>query len=98
MASVIELTAIAGDSNFQARVQYHMVQKALEVAAATPTSADMPLIQRILDLTEPVRPWCIAAVCNATIAAATYTLLDGSEITDGDLQYQIYTQWAAFLI
>ncbi len=98
MASVTELVQIAQNGTFQDRVRYHMVEKALAVAAATPTAQDMPLIQRILDLTESPQPWAIAAVCNPTIAAATYTLLDGSEITDGDLQYQIFTQWPAFLI
>ena len=99
MAAVVDLVQIAQNGTFQDRVQYHMVQKALEVAAVTPAgAADMPLIQRILNLEEPVRPWAIAAVCNPTIAAATYTMLDGSEITDGDLQYQIYQQWAAFLL
>lgn len=98
MASVVDLVQIAQNGTFQDRVEYHMTQKALDVAAGGPTAPDMPLIQRILDRIEPVRPWATAAVCNPTIAAATYTLLDGSEITDGDLQFQIYQQWAAFLI
>lgn len=98
MATVITLALIAENSNFQLRVEYHMVQKTLEVVAAGYTAQEAPLIQRILDRTEPVRTWAIAAVCNPTIAAGTYTLGDGSEITDGDLQYQIYQQWTAFVV
>lgn len=94
---VYSLTLIARDSAFQERVKYHMAEKALAVHAGAPTAADLRLIQKVLDGAEPVAQWALAAVTNATIAAGTHTL-DGSSISDSDLQYQIHSQWAAFLV
>ena len=74
-----------------------MCEKALLVAGADPTASDQALIQKILNGDEPVRMWAVAALTNSTIAAGTHSG-DGSTISDGDLQYQVHSQWAAFRI
>jgi hypothetical protein len=45
--------------------------------------------------TESARQCAVAACTNATISSGTHAG-DGSTISDGDLEYQIYQQWLAF--
>lgn len=97
MATIAELTIIAQNTDFQRRVAFLMMEKALAVATDSPTAGDMALVQKILDGRENAASWALAAVTNATIAAGTHTE-DGTSISDGDLRYQIYQQWLAFRI
>lgn len=100
MASAILMAKIANDPDFQKRVEYFMTRKALTVAAQTdpaPDGGDNALIQRITRGSESVRLWALAATTNFTIASGTHAG-DGSTISDGDLEYQISQQWAAFKV
>lgn len=94
---VNSLTIISNAPEFQRRVRYHMIQKALLVQSGAPSQSDNVLIQKILDGSEPLAPWCIAAVTGSTIAAGSYSL-DGLTIPDSDLQAQVHAQWPAFLL
>lgn len=100
MASAILMAKIANDPDFQKRVEYFMTRKALAVAINTnpvPDNNDMALIQKILRGNESVRLWAVSACTNATISSGTHAG-DGSTISDNDLEYQVYSQWAAFKI
>lgn len=100
MATAIQMSKIANDPDFQKRVEYYMTRKALAVAVDTdpvPDNNDMALIQKILRGNESVRLWAVAACTNATIATGTHAG-DGSTISDSDLEYQVYQQWASFKI
>ena len=94
------MAKIANDPDFQKRIEFFMTRKALLVAASTnpvPDNNDMALIQKILRGGESVRQWAVAACTNATISSGTHAG-DGSTISDGDLEYQVYQQWTAFKI
>jgi hypothetical protein len=95
--NIVDLTQIARSPEFQRRVEYLMVEKAIAVNASNPTSADAALIQKVLNGSEPILPWAIAALTDATIAAGTHNL-DGSTITDASLRAQVGEQWAAFTL
>ena len=95
--NISDLTQIARSGVFQQRVEYLMTEKALAVNAGTPSTSEAVLIQKILNGQEPVLPWAIAALTDATIAAGTHTL-DGASITDADLRAQVGEQWAAFTL
>lgn len=100
MASAILMAKIANDPDFQKRVEYFMTRKALAVSAQTdplPDTSDMALVQKVLRGESPVRLWSVAACTNYTIASGTHAG-DGSTIVDGDLEYQISQQWAAFKV
>ena len=100
MASAILMAKIANDPDFQKRVEYYMTRKALAVAesvAPLPDGNDNTLIQRILRNQENVRLWAVAACTNSTIAAGTHAG-DGSTVIDGDLEFQINSQWNAFKV
>lgn len=100
MASAILMAKIANDPDFQKRVEYYMTRKALAVAEDTdpaPDPNDEALIQKILRGNESVRLWSVAACTNATIASGTHAG-DGSTISDSDLEYQVFSQWAAFKV
>lgn len=100
MAAAILMAKIANDPDFQKRVEYFMTRKALAVAAQTdpaPDPNDEALIQKILRGGESIRLWAVAACTNATISSGTHSG-DGSTIADGDLEYQVYEQWAAFKV
>jgi hypothetical protein len=94
--NIADLTQIARNGDFQRRVEYLMMEKALAVNSGTPSAAEKALIQKVLNGAEPVLPWAIAALTDATIAAGTHTL-DGATITDADLRAQVGEQWAAFV-
>lgn len=93
---ILSLTGIAANGDFQRRVRYLMTKAALaQLAAQDPDPADVLLGQRILQGTEGVSQWALAAMTNSTIAAGLHAS-DGSTITDSDLEFTVNSLWAAF--
>src|SRR3990172_9903301 len=93
---IFDLTRIADNNDFRARIRYLMVKAALaKLVAATPPAEDILLGQRILDDGESVAAWATAALTNATIAAGAHAA-DGSTIVDPDLEFAINNFWPAF--
>ena len=91
-----ELAQMARNENFQRRIQYLMVKAALaKLNAETPSQADILLGQKILNGEEPLPIWTVAALTNPAIAAGAHAL-DGSTITDNDLEFSVNSLWAAF--
>lgn len=77
------------------RIRYLMTKAALaKLAAATPSSADILLGQRILKSTESVDAWSLGAMTNPTIAAGAHQM-DGSTILDADLEFAVNSLWPA---
>lgn len=96
MATQIQLSRIARNGDFQARVYYLMVKAAVaKLNQVTPTDADKLLGQKILDGVEPIAAWALATVTNTTIAAGAHEE-DGSTIVDGDLEFTVNSLWTAF--
>lgn len=80
------------------RVQYLMTKAALaQLAAASPTAADILLGQRILNGSEPLDGWALGALTNPTISAGAHAM-DGSTITDGDLEFAVNSLWPAMAL
>lgn len=92
---VIQLTDIAANGDFRRRVQYLMTKAALAQLSGDPDPADVLLGQRVLKGEEPVAQWAMACVTNPSIAAGLHEL-DGSTITDGDLEFTVNSLWSAF--
>lgn len=83
---------------FRMRVQYLMVKAALaKLNAAAPPAADVLLGQAILDGKESVDQWAIGALTNPTISAGAHAM-DGSTITDGDLEFAVNSLWPAMAL
>lgn len=95
--NIVDLVKIARADDFQRRVEYLMIEKAIAVNAASPTTQDAALIQKVLNGAEPVLPWAIAVLTDTTIAAGTHTI-DGSTITDAAIRAEVDTLWAAFKV
>jgi hypothetical protein len=95
--NISDLTQIARNNTFQARVEYLVIEKALAVSAGSPTAAENALIQKVLNGAEPMLPWSIALVTDATIAAGTHSL-DGSTITDAAIRTEVGQIWSAFVL
>lgn len=79
------------------RVQYLMTKAALAQLAGTPGEADILLGQRILDGGEPLDSWALGALTNPTISAGAHAM-DGSTITDGDLEFAVNSLWPAMAL
>lgn len=91
-----ELSQIARSNDFKSRIEYLMVKAAVaKLNGEAPTAADILLGQRILKGQESVALWAVAAVTNASIAAGAHQL-DGSTITDNDLEFTVNSLWSAF--
>jgi hypothetical protein len=87
---------IEKNDDFRDRIYFLMTKAAVaKLNAESPTSADILVGQRILDGTEPVRPWVVATLTNSTIMAGAHQD-DGSTIQDSDLEFQINSLWTAF--
>ena len=98
MATTFELTQIAGHTAFVDRVYMSMVHEALyKLGQATPAEPDVLLGQRILDNSEPMRPWCFAVVDDTSIRAGAHTT-DGSTITDEQIATRVTGIWAMFTL
>lgn len=95
---VFELTGVAANSDFQARVRYLMVKAAIaKLNAQSPTSGDILLGQKILNGSANVGAWALACVTNSTIAAGAHSA-NGSTIVDSDLEFTVNSLWSAFAV
>jgi hypothetical protein len=95
MATLADLTTIARAPEWQARVRYAMVAKAIgEHATAGPD--ERALIQTVLRGAGNIEAWSMAALTSSTIAAATHAL-DGSTISDADLTAAVAGIWSALV-
>lgn len=89
--------ALRGEA-LRMRVHYLMVKAALaKLAAEDPSAADKLLGQSILDGTQPLDAWALAALTNSSIAAGAHAE-DGSTITDNDLEFAVNSLWLAFSV
>lgn len=80
------------------RIEYLMAKAALaKLAEQSPSAADILLGQRILKRTEQVDSWALGALCNASIAAGAHAI-DGSTITEGDLEFAVNSLWPAMAL
>lgn len=93
----IELMKIAGHPDFLQRIRYLQVKAALAVLNGSPDSADELLGQKILNDEEPLEPWAVGALCNATIAAGAHAA-DGSTIVDDTLEFVVNSLWPAMKV
>jgi hypothetical protein len=81
---------------FSRRVEYFMVKAAIaKLNAATPTTPDILLGQRILNGEEPVLQWALGVLTNATIMAGAHDD-DGKTIVDSDIEFAVNSLWLAF--
>lgn len=102
MASANHLHKIASNSEFQRRVKYYMTKGAVDVIAesiATVGHASRVAYSNgVLDGSASVLEHALAALCNATVAAAADPTLSqdgGFGITDNDLEFAINEHWNA---
>lgn len=80
------------------RIDYLMTKAALaQLAAQSPSAATILLGQRILNRTEPVDAWALGALTNPSIAAGAHAI-DGSTITEGDLEFAVNSLWPAMAL
>lgn len=80
------------------RIEYLMAKAALaQLSAQSPAAPDILLGQRILKRTEQVDSWALGALCNASIAAGAHAI-DGSTITEGDLEFAVNSLWPAMAL
>ena len=68
-----------------------------QLAAQSPSAATILLGQRILNRTEPVDAWALGALTNPSIAAGAHAI-DGSTITEGDLEFAVNSLWPAMAL
>lgn len=94
---ILTATQIAASPEFQARVRFSMISRAVINLGGTPTQPTILLAQRILDEREPLTPWVLATLADSAILAGAHTV-PGTSIQDSDINAVVSGLWAAFSV
>ena len=92
---ILTATQIAASPEFQARVRFSMIARAVINLGGTPTQPTILLAQRILDDRESLSTWVAAVLSDSSIMAGAHTV-PGNTIDDAAVNALVSGVWAAF--
>lgn len=94
---ILTATQIAASPEFQARVRFSMIARAVINLDGTPTQPTILLAQRILDDREPISTWVAAVLSDSSVMAGDH-IVPGNSIGDATVNAVVSGVWSAFAV